>query len=190
MSPILILLLSMNLTTPCSLTGGYSAILGGFFNTVAGDYSFAFGEAVNVVQDKVAAFYSEANPGKLGINNPNPHSTLQFDGSFSSNVLIPPVGAVDISSAADGEKNFTIFVDGAVHTSVTLPDPTGIIGRIYVIRNTSQTTAVTVYTAGTGARIDYLDHWDIEKKDGMIVQSAGATSGTPQWWVIGWIDTP
>jgi len=173
-----------------SASGQYSLIPGGGDNTVSGDYSLAFGNGVSVDDDHVVAFYNASEPGKLGINNPDPHSTLQFDGSFSSNVLIPPAGAVDISSTTDGEKNFTIFVDGAVHTSVTLPDPTDIIGRIYVIRNTSQTTPITIYTAGVGAWIDYLDHRDIDPRDGIIVQSAGIYSGRPRWWVIGEINTP
>jgi len=94
---------------------------------IDGDYSLAFGNGVTVDDDYVSAFYNSTNPGKVEINNPDPHSSLQFDGSFATTMLVTG-SDVDLSSGTAGEENFTILATAAI--TVTLPDATTCGGRI------------------------------------------------------------
>ena len=113
-----------------SISGTYSVIPGGYHNVVSGDYSLAFGNSVTVDSNYVTAFYNDTLPGRIGINNPNPHSTLQADGSFATAIR-------SINSAPDtlNESDYTVIVDVSDSSTIYIPDPTTCKGRIYFFRN-------------------------------------------------------
>ncbi len=149
---------------------------GGRKNKVDGDFSYAFGNNVVVPHNYTAAFFSEDHPGKLGINNPTPNSTLQFDGSMATKFLRRSTD-IDLSAGTIGEENFTILADAPI--TVTLPNATTCEGRIYAIRNIS-TGSVTVTVADDGY-IESISSMTIPDSHGIIVQSEGTAN---YWWVI------
>jgi hypothetical protein len=61
--------------------GTFSAILGGYDNTVSANFSQAFGRSVSVNDDYITAFYDDSYPGKVGINEPDPDEALHVVGT-------------------------------------------------------------------------------------------------------------
>lgn len=127
---------SINLQKNCfvsvgenSVSGEYSVIPGGRQDTVSGNYSFAFGYGVKVDDNYVSAFYDTLHPGKLGINKPDPHSTLQADGSFAL-----PLVEEGSSDYTLGVNDYTIVITNGDY-NVYLPQPDGLKGRVYVVKN-------------------------------------------------------
>ena len=157
-----------------TINGTHSVIPGGYNNEVTGDFSLAFGRGVSVPDDYVAAFFTSG--GKLGINEPEPHSTLHADGSMATKFLRRSTD-IDLSSGTLGEENFTILATAAI--DVTLPNATTCAGRIYAIRNISG-GIVTVDVDDSGD-IENEDDIDIPAGEGVIIQSEGTTN---DWWII------
>ncbi len=132
-----------------SVSGQYSVVPGGRNNTVSGDYSLAFGYEVKVSDDYVTAFYTDDYPGKLGINEPSPHSTLHSDGS-----LALPIVEEDSDDYDLGDGDYTVVMEDNSY-SVFLPRPDGIKGRIYVIKNKHDSGgSITLYCNYAGEYID------------------------------------
>jgi len=66
----------------------------------------------------------------VGATTPTPPtSTLQTEGSFSA-----PIRSENTGSVVINETDYTIIISGTV-TDIELPDPIGIRGRIYIIKN-------------------------------------------------------
>ena len=158
----------------------HSVIPGGGNNTIEPycSYSLAFGNGVTVNDSKVAAFYSETEPGKLSVNNPNPHSTLQADGSFALAIAEDDTGDYYL-----GVKDYTIVITDW-NCDVYLPNPSGLLGRIYVIKNRHDSGGfIWVYCNFTGTSIDGTT-WPagvrILEGDCIMVQS----NGRDTWYVL------
>jgi len=152
-----------------SISGARSAIIGGATNTVSGDYSLAFGRSVSVNNSYVTAFYDGDYPGKLGINEPSPNSTLHYDGSEAS------AFTSKTSNYTLTVNDHTVFTTNAI--TITLPDADECGGRIYYIRNTDET--YTLKIDGGSTNIERVTDIDIPPDEGVIVQSDGSN-----WWVI------
>ncbi|WP_421811173.1 hypothetical protein [Flagellimonas sp.] len=68
--------------------------------------------------------------GSVGVGTTNPPtSTLQTGGSFSAPIRSENAGVVTVT-----ENDYTVIISGTV-TDVEIPDPNGIAGRIYRIKN-------------------------------------------------------
>ncbi len=71
-----------------TVSGNYSAIIGGDNNTVSGNYSSAFGYGVSVSSNYKSQFYSSADPGTLivmgnvGIGNTTPAEAMEITGKL------------------------------------------------------------------------------------------------------------
>ena len=150
-------------------TSSHSVIIGGQSNTIYADYAMSFGKGVLVKDDFVTAFYSENNPGKVGINRPSPHSTLHDNGSFATTCALNPIGTV-------GESHHSIYLNGT-SPSVTLPDASTCEARIYYIKNIGPNPATVNATAPSS--IEGLASYTLNPDDGIIVQ---AFSGN--WYII------
>jgi len=136
-------------------------------NTVSGDYSFAFGRSVSVSSDYIAAFFSSSYKGKLGINEPDPTSTLHYDGSEAS--------AITDSDMSLDDNDHTLFVDGGA--AVTLPDADDCPGRIYYIRNTDTSNSSTI--TPDDCDIERSGSYTLPANEGIIIQNDGTN-----WWII------
>jgi len=155
----------------------YSVVPGGGDNSVSGDYSLAFGKDVTVTADYVTAFYDDDYPGKLGINEPGPTSTLHYDGSEAS------AWAEKNADYTLTVSDHTIFVDGNGVT-LTLPDPDAGVdncpGRIYYIKNISETTADSVNVdPPAGSLIEHLGNKYLHAGEGWVIQADAI-----RWWII------
>lgn len=82
----------------------YSVILGGYSNEILNaDFSLAFGNDVSIDEDYVTVFYNSTYPGKIGVNQPNPTSTVDIYGEEEYNqlrlerdwVTSPPTSSAD-----------------------------------------------------------------------------------------------
>ncbi len=110
--------------------------------------------------------------GDVGIGTSGtPNSALQVDGSFSL-----PIKSIS-SSYSLLDTDHTIISRGA---DVTLPSANGRKGRIYIIKNVSSSSDLTVSTSGSD-EIDGEDELEIESGKGQVftLQSDGA-----DWWII------
>ncbi len=157
--------------------GNYSAILTGESNEVKGISSFAFGRKVRVSSSYVAAFYTDTIPGKLSINNPNPHSTLHDKGSFATayrNISEPYTTNSDTLKDTD----FSVFVNIDNNDTIMIVSPASCGGRIYFIRNTS--TANTIFLRSVAYQIDSAPYISLHPNEGVIIQS----NGIDRWWRI------
>ncbi|MCD6501171.1 hypothetical protein J7L01_01085 [bacterium] len=150
-----------------TINGTHSVIPGGYNNEVTGDFSFAFGNGVTVTDNYVVAFFTSG--GKLGINEPEPHSTLHYDGSEAS------AYATKTGNYTLTDSDHTIFVNGAGLT-MTLPDAEYCGGRIYYIRNIGANAATV---AASSCQIEGGAIINLPANEGIIVQSAG-----DNWWII------
>lgn len=88
---------------------------------------------------------------QVGINTANPLSTLDINGNLSVKTIGIPValtggGAGSATAIDDGVYISLTPVSGA--TEFYLPDPVSVPGRIYILRNISDTVSATLYTAG------------------------------------------
>jgi hypothetical protein len=98
----------------------------------------------------VLGFNSGAQPvDGVGINTTNPKSTLDINGNLSIKV---------VSLNGGPSTNRTPIVDGTYinltptpgNADFELPDPTEFPGRIYVLRNVTDTETAFILTQGTG----------------------------------------
>ncbi len=62
-------------------TASYSLAFGHKDTIMNCEHSMAFGNGVRVDNDYIAAFYNEDNPGKVGINQPDPEAELHVNGT-------------------------------------------------------------------------------------------------------------
>lgn len=88
---------------------------------------------------------------QVGINTDNPLSTLDINGTLSVKTIGIPV------ALTGGGAGFATAIDDGVYISLTpvsgatefyLPDPVSVPGRVYILRNISDTENATLYTAG------------------------------------------
>lgn len=87
---------------------------------------------------------------QVGINTTNPQSTLDINGNLSIKVV----------SLNGGPSGAATVIDDGVYLSLTptssniefiLPDATLVPGRIYILRNVSDTENALIYTFGSDA---------------------------------------
>ena len=116
--------------------------------------------------------------GKVGIglggasSSPvTPTSTLQINGSLSLSYV------AKVANYTLTGLDYTVDCSGTF--TVTLPTAVGIVGRIYVIKKSSPSGAITVATTG-GQTIDFATSVVISGKNWLIVQSDNSN-----WIVIG-----
>jgi len=167
-------------TNSNTVSGDYSVVPGGLDNEITSntEYSLAFGRSVSVSSDYIAAFFSSSYKGKLGINEPDPHSTLHYDGSEAS------AWAEKTANYTLTGTDHTIFVDGNGVT-LTLPDPdptTGdnCPGRIYYIKNASSDDADSVdVDPSSTVTIDGETNLYLHSMEGWIIQA-----DDDEWWII------
>ncbi len=114
----------------------------------------------------VTAFYTDDYPGKLGINEPSPHSTLHYDGSEAS--------AINADLSMDDDDH-TLFVSGG--SAVSIPAGSTCSGRIYYIRNTDTSNSSTITPAS--GNIERSGSYTLPANEGIIIQNDDT-----DWWVI------
>lgn len=110
---------------------------------------------------------------KVGIGNANnaPNSTLGVGGSMAL-PMVPIHGPYTLT-----DQDYTILV--ATPTTITLPDPTNITGRIYIIKKGAGANTVTI--TGNGYALDSYSVVELTTDYSHVqVQSAGAI-----WIIIG-----
>ena len=96
-----------------TVSGNYSAIIGGDNNTVSGNYSSAFGYGVSVSSNYTSQFYSSADPGTLivmgnvGIGTFSPTQKLDVNGQIRvRGGSTPAVGDVLTATSTDGTADW------------------------------------------------------------------------------------
>jgi uncharacterized membrane protein len=86
---------------------------------------------------------------QVGINTTNPQSTLDINGDLSLKVV----------SLNGGPSGLRTLIDGGVYFNLTpapgsadfeLPNPTMLPGRIYILRNITDTETAYILTQGAG----------------------------------------
>lgn len=114
--------------------------------------------------------------GYVGVGSDVPNSTLDVAGSMAL-----PVTEVQLVNYTVLDLDHTILTGNPI--TITLPDPVGIDGRVYVIKRVGDTDTTTVVSAGSGAGAD-IDGVTSQTLVGawkyMRFQSTGAT-----WIIIG-----
>ncbi len=148
-----------------TITEDYSVIPGGASNNISDDYSFAFGREVTVTSDYVSAFYDTAYPGKLSVNNANPHSNFQVQG----NVALACT-TVSANFSLITNDYHTVIVDAGGVITITLPDASGCKGRIHYIRDIGGNNVTVDPTSGD---IEGLGSKTLSANHGWIIQSDG-----------------
>lgn len=111
--------------------------------------------------------------GKVGIGTETPTSTLDINGSVSKSIVL-------ISGTYTAlDSDYTILATAA--TTLSLPDPTTVTGRVYVIKHGSGSFDVDISSEGTSKLIDTHASITVSTSLGFVqVQSTGA-----HWFVIG-----
>lgn len=112
--------------------------------------------------------------GKLGIGNGNvaPKSTLDVKGSMSLPVTIDPT----TTTYNVLDTDYTVITNAS---SVVLPDPTGIDGRIYVIKKGAGSSTIVVSSNGAGVTIDASPTYTLNTAYQYVMVQA-----TPGLWLI------
>jgi hypothetical protein len=91
------------------------------------------------------------SPAQVGINTSNPLSTLDINGNLSVKTIGLPV------PLNGGGSGHATPIDDGVYISLTpsvgapeflLPDPVSVPGRIYILRNISDSVTAVLYIAG------------------------------------------
>lgn len=115
------------------------------------------------------------NDGKVGVGTDVPKSTLEVNGSFSLPYRLT------LANTTLTEADYTVAA--STDLTITLPDPVGIVGRVYVIKHGGGAgSTITVNSAGSGAGsfIDGLASRTLTTSwSAMTVQSTGDT-----WLII------
>lgn len=105
---------------------------------------------------------------QIGVGTTTPNSTLDVRGSLSLNYR-----AFTASTAAAVTDNMLVFT-GTSAATVTLPDATTCIGRVYWLKNTSTNTSVLTVATTASQTIDGLSSWLIdEANEGIRIISNG-----------------
>jgi hypothetical protein len=128
---------------------------------------------------------------QVGIGTVSPLSTLDVRGSMSTATRSFP------GSTTAGSSDYTLIFDGAAASTVTLPDATTCVGRVYCIKNFSTTSPAPLLTIATTSsqKIDGLSSWTLSEtnevttlvSDGSNWEIAGETtpSSTGSNWEEG-----
>src|SRR5690606_30535170 len=99
----------------------------------------------------LVTFFSGISWAQVGINTSNPLSSLDINGNLSVKTIGVPV------PLTGGGPGSATAVDDGVYISLTptsggpefyLPDPVSVPGRIYFLRNISDSVTAVLYTAG------------------------------------------
>ena len=113
-------------------------------------------------------FFSGAVTAQVGIGTTAPNSTLDVRGSLSLNYR-----AFTAGTTASVTDNMLVFT-GTTAATVTLPDATACIGRVYWLKNTSSNTSVLTVATTASQTIDGLSSWLIdETNEGIRIISNG-----------------
>jgi hypothetical protein len=107
---------------------------------------------------------------QVGIGTVSPNSTLAVSGSFSAGYRT--FSANTTASSTD----YTLIFTGIVATTVTLPDATACVGRVYLIKNASLTGPTPSLTINTTSAqtIDGLATWLLNQAyESLILVSNG-----------------
>jgi hypothetical protein len=104
---------------------------------------------------------------QVGIGTVIPHSTLTVEGSLATKID-PYVTPILLN-----ESHHTVFA-----TAVTLPDPTNIIGREYIIKTDGNAATVT---AQPGHLIDLVNSVSLNPWESIVVQAVASN----QWLIVG-----
>ena len=152
----------------------------------SGDGNIAIGTSVQLanltasnqmnIGNTIFATDMKTASAKLGIGNGNnaPNSTLSVKGSMSL-PIITGTGSSDYTLTA---TDYTYVMNGTHH--VTLPTASGIMGRIYIIKNIHASHHPKVSTTGSETIDGQSDHDLDHHGDYVKVQSDGAN-----WIIIG-----
>ena len=107
------------------------------------------------------------NHAQVGIGTTSPNSTLTVNGSISTAALAIP---------------FAITLDENYHTvfgsDITLPDPTNIIGREYIIKTDGDPGTIT---AAAGDMIDESSSISLNPWESIVIKAIGAG----EWLIVG-----
>ena len=141
--------------------------------TVDIDLSTYVGIAVHIHPAGLNVIGSGTTLGFTGINTITPTSVLSVNGSLSLPIKLT---SVDLSINLN---NYTIICDTSSNTvTISLPtNSTAILGRIYIIKRTSNSFACTIDTVDS-ALIDGANTYS-------VTTFAKVQSDGTNWWVIG-----
>jgi hypothetical protein len=111
-----------------------------------------------------ALFCTLLSYAQIGIGTTSPNSTLDIRGSLSLNYR-----SFSSSTTAASTDNTLIFT-GAVGATITLPDATTCMGRVYSIKNASVTSPLPILTIATSSSqtIDANTSWLLNDTKEMI----------------------
>ncbi len=104
---------------------------------------------------------------QVGIGTITPNSTLTVEGSFATKIFPSPF------PITLNESNHTVFAN-----DVTLPDPTNIIGREYIIKTDGNAATVS---AQPGDLIDLVNSIPLNPWESIVVKAVTSN----QWLIVG-----
>lgn len=87
---------------------------------------------------------------QVGINTETPQSTLDINGNLSLKVVSLNGGPSTARTPID-DGTYINLNPTSGNADFELPDPSGVPGRIYILRNVTNTETAFILTQGTGA---------------------------------------
>ena len=124
----------------------YATVPGGAYNTAIGRYSFAAGRKAKAMHHGAFVWANSTDAdfastgdnqfliragGGVGINTNSPHSDLQVEGSIAKRVTV----ITDDYTVANDDC--VILVSAMSSINITLPSASGVLGRVYTLKNTT-----------------------------------------------------
>ena len=87
---------------------------------------------------------------QVGVGTTEPKSTLDVNGSLSVKVVSLDGGPVNLKTIIDDGVYFNLTPTGPADSYFELPDPTGLPGRIYILRNITDSVTANISIEGSG----------------------------------------
>lgn len=103
----------------------------------------------NIILILVFTFFVSGAFAQVGVGTTTPRSTLDINGNLSLKVVSLNGGPGTARTPID-DGTYINLTPTPGNADFELPDPTGLPGRIYILRNVTDTETAYILTQGTG----------------------------------------